>query len=245
MTRLVPLSLLLLGTLSGCTRHTQPNSSCEWPKETATGALNPSQPSQQRHLSDEAEFAEDLAIRYADSRSGPHSGHFEGMAEYGRTRNQCISALFKAIGTSHSVPEEQVRRSLGHRRTNVDLAVMLSFGLLFGFSANLVARGIVRRYPADEGWAGPVVMTAFTAIAGSAFGVLAGEQWALALESLRLGNGHLSYRVERVSWAQHRFGIFLGGMILFGLISGFQYYRARIRVADYRTVSNRNSGDLV
>ena len=68
--------------------------------------MNPSQPWQQRHLSDDAEFAEDLAIRYADAYRGPHSGHFEGMPEYGRTRDQCVIALFKVIGSSHGVTEE-------------------------------------------------------------------------------------------------------------------------------------------
>src|ERR1700680_1367385 len=84
---------------------------------------NPSEPSQQRPLSDEAEFAEDLAIRYADSRRGPRSGHFEGMAEYVRTRDQCMITLFKVIGSSHGVTDEQVRRSVGHRQTSIDLAV--------------------------------------------------------------------------------------------------------------------------
>src|SRR6266478_9394592 len=91
---------------STCLHNRVHNSNCEWPQETAAHALNPSHPSQQRHLSDDAEFAEDLAIRYADAHRGPRSGHFEGMAEYGRTRDKCMAALFKVIGSSHSQPEE-------------------------------------------------------------------------------------------------------------------------------------------
>ncbi len=231
-TQLVPLSLLI-AALTACTQHTHPNSNCEWPKETATTALNPSRPSQQRHLSDDAEFAEDLAIRYADARAGPHSGHFEGMAEYGQARDKCMTVLLNVIGSSHSVTEEQVRRSLGHRRASLDLAVILSFVLLFGLAAHLATKRIVRRYSADDGWVGSLVMTAFVAIAGSAFGVLAGEEWSLLLESLRVGSGHLSYRVERIPWTKHRFGFFLGGLILFWLISGFHYYR------DYRARRSR------
>src|SRR5450432_1433006 len=160
MTRLLPLSLLALGGLIGCARDVQPNSDCEWPHEIASGPLNLSQQSQLQHLRDDAEFAEDLGIRYADVRRGPHSGHFEGMPEYGRTRDQCITALFKVIGNSHGVSEEQVRRSLGHRRTSIDLAVMGSFVLLFGFGASLATRRLVRRYPSEDGWTAPVVMTA-------------------------------------------------------------------------------------
>jgi len=72
-------------------------------------------------------------------------------------------------------------------------------------------------------------MTALAAIAASFFGVLAGEEWSVLVENLRLGNGHLSYRVERIPWAQHRLGLFVGGVILFGILSGYRYYRARVR----------------
>ena len=81
----------------------------------------------------------------------------------------------------------------------------------------------------------PVVMTALAALAVSVVGVLAGELWSLMLEDRRVGNGHLSYRVDRIPWTQHRLGFFLGGAVLIGLTSGFQYYRARLRGTDNRT----------
>jgi hypothetical protein len=247
VTRLLPLSLLALGGLIGCARHAQFNSNCEWPQEIKAGALNPSRPSQQRHLSYDAEFAEDLAIRYADKQRGPRSGHFEGMAEYGRTRDQCMTALFRIIGSSHGVTQEQVGQSLGHRRTTIDVAIVLPFVVLFGFGANVVVRRIVRRHPAGDGWIGPVVMTTFAAIVTSAAGVLAGEQWSGLWENLRIGNGHLSYRVERIPWTHHRLGLFLGGMLLFGLLSGFQYFLARAQrsgVADALETSLSKWRDL-
>jgi hypothetical protein len=46
-------------------------------------------------------------------------------------------ALFKVIGSSYGVTEEQVRRSLGHRRTSIDLAVMVSFVTLFGIGGSV------------------------------------------------------------------------------------------------------------
>src|SRR5579863_2735026 len=236
MTRLLLLSLLILGSLTGCTRHAPLNSNCEWPPETSPGALNPADPSQQRHLSDDAEFAEDLAIRYADARRGPHSGHFEGMPEYGYTRDRCMATLFTAIGNTHGITEEQVRRSLGRRRTSIDLFVILSFVLLFGFCASLLTQRIVRRYPVGDGWIRPVVMTTFTAVAASACGVLAGEQWSIMLESLRVWSGHLSYRIQRIPWTQHRLSFFLGGIILVWLISGVQYYRTGVRGRGERRV---------
>ena len=51
-----------------------------------------------------------------------------------------MAALFKVIGSSHGVPEEQIRRSLGHRRIDLDLAVILCFAVLYGCVANVIAR---------------------------------------------------------------------------------------------------------
>ena len=188
------------------------------------------QPSQERRLSDDAEFAEDLAIRYADARRGPRSGHFEGMAEYGRTREQCMAALFKLIGSTHGVTEEQVRRSLGRRRTGLDLAVILSFAALYGWLAYVIARRLYRLY-AHEGLLTEVVMTIFASAAVSAAGVGLGEEWSLLMENYRLSRGHLSYRVMRIPWTHHRLGLFVGGVVLFCLLSAL-HHRLAIRATD-------------
>jgi len=75
------------------------------------------------HLSDDATFAEDLAIRYADVRKGHRSGHFETTAEYGRTRDACIAALFAVIADEHGVAPAQVRSALTRRPAALDLVV--------------------------------------------------------------------------------------------------------------------------
>ncbi len=221
MTRLLLFSLLVHGCTTGCGRHAQPNYNCEWPQETAARPLDLSDPSQQRHLSDDAEFAEDLAIRYADARRSPRSHHFEGMAEYRLTRDQCMTALFKAIGRSHDLPEEQVRRSLGHRRTGLDLAVILSFAVLYGCLAHVIARRLRRLYAHNDGSLTEVLMTIFASAAVSAAGVGLGEEWSLMMESYRLSSGHLSYRVARIPWTQHRLGLFVGGVVLFWFLAVF------------------------
>jgi hypothetical protein len=232
MTRLVPLSLVVLG-LTACARHSQPNASCEWPQETSPGALGTGPPPQERHLSDDAEFAEDLAIRYADARRGPHSGHFEGIAEYGRTREQCMANLFKVIGSTHNVMPEQVRRSLGRRRPGLDLAVILSFAVLYGWLAYVIAGRLCRLYAHQEGLLTEVVMTIFASAAVSAAGVGLGEEWSLMMENFRLSSGHLSYRVMRIPWTQHRVGLFVGGVVLFCLLSAL-HHRHAVRATDSR-----------
>jgi hypothetical protein len=46
-------------------------------------------------------------------------------------------------------------------------------------------------------------------------GLLLGEEWSLTAESLRVGTGHLSYRGDRLPWAQHRIGFFVLCVALF------------------------------
>src|SRR6266404_5600509 len=95
MKSLLPM-LLALVWFPASARGDRPNSNCEWLGETAV-SLDLSKSGQQQHLADDAQSAEDLAIRYADSHSGPRSGHFAGFDEYRRTREQCMAALFAVI----------------------------------------------------------------------------------------------------------------------------------------------------
>lgn len=69
--------------------------------------------------------------------------------------------------------------------------------------ANVITRRICRSYRETWGWA---VMIVYASIIASALGTLLGEVWSLTLENIRLDNGHLSYRVERIPWSHHRLG---------------------------------------
>lgn len=215
------MSLLLIMCSAACTRRVPPDSNCEWPNETAI-SLELTNPAQQRHLSDDAQVAEDRAIRYADSHGGPRSGHFAGFDEYGRTREQCMAALFQVIANNHGVTQEQVRKSLEYRRTSLDLAVILSFAVLYGFAASGMARRLRRRFLFDEGWIAGTAVTAIASAVVSLGGVMVGEIWSTTVEGIRIGNGHLSYRVARIPWTQHRLSLFAGGVVLFWLIAGLQ-----------------------
>ena len=70
-----------------------------------------------------------------------------------------------------------------------------------------------------------VLATVITSAVVSTAGVLVGEEWSQVAETFRVGNGHLSYRVNRIPWNQHRLGLFIGGVILFWLIVGYYYWR--------------------
>jgi hypothetical protein len=187
--------------------------------------LDLSKPTQLGHLSDDALFAEELAIRYADSHTKRRSATDEG---YGQARERCMAELFDVIGRNHGVTQEQTREALLYRRPSQVLAVVLSFALLYGLAATGIVRLVARRYPLEEGWSEVLVAVLFTSTVVSFTGVLLGEVWAFVAETYRVGNDHLSYRADRIPWAHHRLILFVGGVVIFWLIAGLQY-RAGIR----------------
>lgn len=222
--RALSVFLLVCSWFTGCGHRERLGANCEWPEGTAT-ALDLRDQTDRRHLSNDALRAEDLAIRYADSLKAPHSGHFEGFASYRQTRDTCMTALFSAVARSHGVSTHEVRKSLARRPAGLDLAVMLSFAVFYGFVAYGVTRGVCRGFPLEGGWdsAVAVVATMVTSILVSVLGVLVGEWYALAIEMIRVGNGHLSYRVDRIPWNQHRAELFFAGVAVFWLIAGLRY----------------------
>jgi hypothetical protein len=163
---------------------------------------------QQASLRQDAEGAEDRAIRYADAHNGLRSGRFESMAEYGRARDQLIEEMFKTVAAQHGVSVEQVRQSLAYRPAGVDVLVMLSFGALYAGIAYL----ILRRLNSN-------VMTSYLSIVWPGIAVLLGEAWAILIEQLRLGTGHLSYRMDRIPWGHHRLALFVAGVVLFWIVA--------------------------
>lgn len=134
-----------------------------------------------------------------------------------------MASLFHVIANDHGVTQQQVRESLVRRRASWDLAVILSFAVLYGFVASGMTRRLWRRFPPDEGWFAGAVVTIVTSALVSMAGVLVGEIWSTMAETFRVGNGHLSFRTDRIPWTQHRFGLFVCGVVFFWLIAGLHY----------------------
>ena len=135
---LVP-PLLLLVCLSGCVRRDGRNTDCRWPGES-----NPARPPSERHLSADAEFAEELAIEYTDAHHGPRSGHFVSHEKAGEERNRCFRVLLAEAGKTHGVPAKAVFDQLGRNRLAIDLAINLPFFLLYALAAGFAARSLWR-----------------------------------------------------------------------------------------------------
>jgi len=211
----------------GCVRRDGRNSDCRWPGETSH------HPVSARHLSEDAEFAEDLAIRYADVHFGrrtPNAG-----PNYGPERDRCMERLFEEIGKEHGVPVEQVSGSLGRNRAYIDMAEVLPFALLYVLAAIVCARMIWHRYaPAEDGWAPGITMALFVSLAFAAGSTLLGEMWNWIVETHRIGNNHISYRAGRLFFAKHRLELFAAALMIFWLAAINAARRVRLEHFDGR-----------
>lgn len=125
---------------------------------------------------------------------------------------------FEQIAREHGVPVALVSGALGRNRAALDLAVNSPFVLLYCLAARGIARFMWRKYPREEhGWIPAATMALFLSLALAAAGTMLGEVWSGIVESLRLRNGHMSYRLERLWWAQHRAELFTGAIVGFWL----------------------------
>jgi len=83
-----------------------------------------------------------------------------------------------------------------------------------------MARLVWRRFPPAEGRLAGVVATVLISAVFSLAGLLLGELWSIAAETLRVSNGHLSYRADRIPWNHHLPVIFAGCIAIFLTIAG-------------------------
>jgi hypothetical protein len=222
--------LVVLVGLEACIHGQARDAKCEWPAKTGS-AIGKSTKTNQRQLTRDALKAEDLAIRYADSRNAPHSGHFKGFPAYARTTDSCKTALFAAVAHNHGVSSQEVRSSLDRRPLPLDLAVMLSFAAFYGLVAYRVASRVCGGFPLDGGsdTVAAVTATVLASLAVSGLAVLIGEWYALTAEMAWIGNGHLSYRVDRIPWVHHRLELFLTGVLFFVVIAALRYRPSFVR----------------
>ena len=112
-------------------------------------------------------------------------------------------------------------------RHRSDSAVIVGFAILYALVAYYLAGLLRGRFPPDE-WVAFLIATIAMSLLVSILGVMAGDLWSLSMENLRMGSGHLSYRVDRVPWRQHWGLLFLCGLGVFWLAAAFRY-RVRFR----------------
>jgi hypothetical protein len=203
-------AIMSLVFAQGCMRRDGRNVDCRWAREYPLPAAT------ERHLSADAEFAEDLSIRYADSHEGLHTEHYVSNGAYIAARNACLQSLLRQIANQHRVSIEHVSAALGHNRGRIDLAINLPFAWLYGVAAVFVTRWIANTYHARQyGWTATLVVALVGSVLIAILGSLFADLWAGAIEAWRLDNGHLSYRAERVWPVAHRDLLFVQEIIVF------------------------------
>jgi hypothetical protein len=216
----VVLITIMLG-LAGCAGVSR-NADCQFPLDE----IAPTAVLDQGLLDREALLAEDLAIRFADRTAGPRSKWPLGREGYRTVREQCMGTLFDIVGRRHGVSVAQVREALTHRGMTFDGVVLISFLGLYALAANSILRRIL------SGSLGQNALSATLAVAGASLavapiGALAWTVWSGIAETIRLGNGHASYRVARIPWRQHPVEIVLACLVLFCLVALYRSWTPR------------------
>jgi hypothetical protein len=58
-------------------------------------------------------------------------------------------------------------------------------------------------------------MIVFASLIFGVAGMMLGQQWSMLMENLRVGNGHLSYRVGRLPWMRHQIDFLVLCIVIF------------------------------
>src|SRR5438132_14247599 len=159
--------------LVGCVGSKRQSRRCEWPTETprrldlaqsagrlcwpltsprlplATETprrLDLAQSADRAHLRRDAESAETIAIHYADVSPARR----KGPQEYDQARDECMASLFGAVARTHGLDIGLVRGYTALRNELYDAIVLLSFTVLYAFTAYALAGRLARRFRADE-----------------------------------------------------------------------------------------------
>lgn len=222
--------------LAGCAiRPEQINVRCEWVSEQPR-LLHIENAAGFSHLQNDVTVAEELAIRYADVERGVRSPHYQGNAEYERTRLRCLAGLFGDIARTHDVEASRVAGLLHTRPWTYDVGVIFVPMLIVAvLVSDAVVRRILRRFSEEERAARIVALVLAAGVVTLAL-MQVGSMWSfLAEERVRLQTNHLSYRAFYLPWSRHGALVSGAAVLVFGVIA-----LARTRTSSSPPVSNTN-----
>jgi hypothetical protein len=186
---------------------------CEIPAEPAR-PLRLDRFADRAHLRTDSATAESWALAYADVSPRRQ----QGAGPYADVRDQCMAMLFARISQSHGIDVSTVREYAGQRDVIFDAGVLLVFAFAYIVIAYQLVGAVTHRFSGDERFALVAAimivsfMTAFAAL-------LVGDSWSIATEVVRVGNGHLSYRTERLPWRQYRRAMIATAVGVFWLVA--------------------------
>ncbi len=187
------------------------------------------------HLRADSATAESWAIAYADVSPLRQ----QGAGPYAGVRDQCMAMLFAKISQRHGIEVSAVREYAQQRDIIFDAAVLLVFTIAYVVIAYQLAGAITRRFPRDERFAlgaATIVVSVVTVFAA----VLIGDLWSIGAEVLRVGNGHLSYRTERLPWRQYQPAIIATALGVFWLVAAVRIKAEVSKQKECRPLSDVN-----
>jgi hypothetical protein len=205
--------LLLLATiiLVGCARPGDHpiSSNCIW-NEQDNHSLDLTRIADRRHLRSDAATAEDMAIRWADK-------NFGHLPQWDQSCAECMRTLFQGVAQQHGVDVAIVRQYSRDRDPIVDIAVFVSFCILYVLVAYIFAGRVLQRFPDYDSsfW----IMTLVMAAGVSLVAVMVGNLGSIVVESVRLNSWHLSFRMSRIPFRHYWFMLFVCGFVLFGIVA--------------------------
>lgn len=226
LTKYVGTLVLAALAFAACGEGERQSRTCEWPTEPDR-RLDLTRSADRAHLRIDAESAETIAIHYADVSPARQ----KGRKEYAQARDECMESLFNAVARNHALDIRAVRGYMTLRSGRFDAIVLVSFTVVYGLAAYVLAGFIAWRFAADD-WCVVALAVVGFSLGASVAAMMVFDLWAGTAESLRLGSWHLSYRRERLPWRQHRVLLFASSVGLFWLISLLRYRRPTRQGAD-------------
>lgn len=166
------------------------------------------------HLRADSATAESWAIAYADVSPLRR----QGAGPYADVRDQCMTVLFARLSQRHGIDVSTVREYARQRDIIFDAAVLLLFAFAYVVIAYQLVGAVTHRFSSDERFA-RIAAVIIVSVMTVPVAVLAGDSWSIAAEVLRVGNGHLSYRTERLPWRQYRPAIIATALGVFWLVT--------------------------
>jgi hypothetical protein len=181
------------------------------------------------HLRADSATAESWAIAYADVSPLRR----QGAGPYADAQDQCMTMLFTRLSQLHGIDVSTVREYAQQRDIIFDAAVLLAFAFAYVLVAYQQVGAVTHRFPSDERFALIVAVIIVSVMTVSA-AVLVGDNWSIGAEVLRVGNGHLSYRTERLPWRQYRPAIIATALGVFWLVTIIRIKAERVQAAEQR-----------
>ena len=205
---------------TACIDRGRLNENCEWSGDRA-GTLDLARPVDYRHLVADAQLAEGLAVRYADTehrRRFGYGGHGR-LLEKGEVLHACMDRMVAAIESEHGVTAAQVDAARGRRSWWFDGPVIGVYAAWYVLGVAPLSRWLQRRF-VDGSRPVRAAIGAAASVAASIIGIQLGVVWSAICETVRIGDDHFgSFRATRPPWDGHLAVVFAGTVALYWIVA--------------------------